>query len=97
MPSAAVVTEVDVVLNGGANPVRLDTSVLANRYWVRVINPHLTLRVFIGHTFATTNAVNCETADPFNGVWEDSVGPNVQIWAVGESGTSITVRLKQYA
>jgi hypothetical protein len=95
MASATTVTETDVTI--GQSPTRLDIAPLANRYWVRVVNPHATLRVFIGHLQATTNNVNCETADPYNGVWEDSLGPNVQVWARSEDATSITVRIKQYA
>jgi hypothetical protein len=99
MAFATTVTETDVTVASATVPVRLDSSVLSNRYWVRVINPHATLRIYVGHSPSNTltNVTQCETVDPFNGVWEDSIGPNVPIYAVSESGTSIIVRVKQYA
>jgi hypothetical protein len=99
MPSASTFTETDVVVASATVPVRLDVAPLANRYWVRVVNPHATLRVFIGHdaSNAKTNVNVCESADPSFGVWEDSIGPTVPLYAVSEGGTSITVRVKQLA
>jgi hypothetical protein len=99
MAFATTVQENDISINSTTVPVRLDASTLASRYWVRVINPQASLRIFIGHTSGTTNQTNCETVDPYNGVWEDSLGPNVEIWALAETGASlpVVVRVKQYA
>jgi hypothetical protein len=99
MPAASSVSETDVTIAASSTPTRLDVTPLAGRYWVRVVNPHATLRVFIGHdsTAAKTNGTVCESADPSFGVWEDSIGPTVPIYAVGEGNTSITVRVKQSA
>jgi hypothetical protein len=105
MPSATIVTEKDVTVASATVPVRLDdpstNPAPSGRYWVRVINPHATLRVFIGHSSTTgadkMNVTNCETVDPFNGVWEDSLGSAIGVYALSETGASIVVRVKQYA
>lgn len=97
MAVATIVTETDVTVASAVTPVRLDSNVLTNRYWVRVVNPHATLKLYIGHTVGTTNTTNCETVSPLSGVWEDSAGPNIPIYALSETGASITVRIKQYA
>jgi len=105
MPSATTVLQRDVVVASATVPVRLDdpatNAAPAGRYWVRVVNPNTTLRVYIGHSSTVgthlMNVTNCETVDPNNGVWEDSVGAAVPIYALTEGGTSITVRVKQYA
>jgi hypothetical protein len=93
---ATVVEETDVTLSG-TTPIRLDPSPTPNRFWVRVVNPSATLRVFIAHTPGNLNVTNCETADPVWGTWEDGIGPGVQVWARTENGSPITVRVKQYA
>jgi hypothetical protein len=97
---STTVQENDVAFTGGsATPVRMDPSPLTGRTRVRIINPHATLRLFVGHQAATTNATVCEPIDPFNGVWEDDVGVGINIFIIGESGypTNLSVRIKQYA
>jgi hypothetical protein len=77
----------------------MDPTPLAGRYWVRIVNPHPTLRLFVGHTSGTTNNVTCESIDPSFGVWEDNIGPGVNVFVIGETNypTNLDVRVKQYA
>jgi hypothetical protein len=100
MTSATNVYERDIPVASATVPVRLDDPATnpapANRYWVRVVNPHATKKIFIGHSSSMMNVTNCEVIDPFNGVWEDSASPSIPIYALSEDGVSITVRIKQY-
>lgn len=104
MPSATLVFEKDVQV-AASGITRLDDPGTnpspSGRYWVRVINPNPTYRVFIGHQNSGLNVMNntnCETVDPFNGVWEDSLGSTIPIYAMVETGApAIIVRVKQYA
>jgi hypothetical protein len=91
---ATVCAEKDITISG-LTPVRLDTSPLAARRFVRVINLSQTVRVFIGHTQATTTTL-AETSGKISGVWEDFISSGIQVWAVTENGSSVTVRLKEY-
>jgi hypothetical protein len=100
MASATTVQENDVLFTGGSTtPVRMDPTPPGGRYWVRIVNPHATLRLFVGHSSGTTNNTSCESIDPFNGVWEDNIGPGVNIFIIGEAGypTNLNIRIKQYA
>ena len=97
MPAAATVTESTVSVASATVAVRLDGTPLANRFWVRVVNPNATLRLFIGHTSGTVAPTNWETADPANGVWEGPVGVGVPIYACSETGATIAAKVIQYA
>ena len=97
MPAAATVTESTVSVASATVAVRLDGTPLANRFWVRVVNPNATLRLYVGHTSGTVDPSNWETADPASGVWEGPVGAAVHIYACSENGATIAAKVIQYA
>ena len=103
MPSAATVTRGNVTVNSVTVAKRLDepataTAPLAGRFWVRVVNPDPTYRLYIGYDSGTVDGTSWETADPFNGVWEGPVAAGVALYAVMETGAvSISARVIQMA
>ena len=98
MPSASTVTRANVTVNSVTSAVRLDPSPLAGRFWVRVVNPDPTYRLYIGYDSGTVDGTSWETADPFNGVWEGPVAAGVALYAVMETGAvSISARVIQMA
>jgi hypothetical protein len=96
LPSALTVSESSVTVASSSVPVPLDPIPLAGRYWIRIVNPHQTLKIYIGHTSGSTNTTTSLAIDPGT-IWEDTSDSTVPYFALSETGATITVRVKQYA
>jgi hypothetical protein len=97
MPVASVApTETTVTPTAGSVQTLLASPGTANRFWVEVVNPNTTHKLYIATSSAACTA-QAKAADPNGGVWEGPLGTNVPLYCLWESGaTAVAVRIVQY-
>lgn len=92
----AVESTITVPLSGLA-AVQADPTKPANRYRVRIINTHASVRVFVARSQADAEAASAEQIEADSGRWEDNLDGNVSIWVRSvDAAIAPTIRVIQY-
>jgi hypothetical protein len=95
MPAANTVVETDVTTTVSASPQLLLAAPGPGRFWVEVVNPSSSHRLFVATSSAACTAA-AKAADPY-GVWDGPVG-NLPLYYLWETGaTAAPVRVIQYS